>query len=76
MGYRFNAKCQIIYRWCRNVFWLLIFESPAVQEETASLKSMRRAVLISSRELRGSVELFVASIAEWEGDVVRLVLAA
>jgi len=29
-----------------------------------------------SREFRGPVELFVASVAEWDGDVVRLVLAA
>jgi hypothetical protein len=37
---------------------------------------MRRAVLISSREFRGPVELFLASVAEWDGDVVRLVMAA
>ncbi len=30
----------------------------------------------SSREFRGPVELFVASVAEWDGDVVRLVMAA
>jgi hypothetical protein len=29
-----------------------------------------------SREFRGPVELFLASIAEWDGDVVRLVMAA
>jgi hypothetical protein len=29
-----------------------------------------------SREFRGPVELFLASVAEWEGDVVRLVMAA
>ena len=29
-----------------------------------------------SREFRGPVELFMASVAEWGGDVVRLVMAA
>ena len=33
-------------------------------------------VLKDSREFRGPVELFLASIAEWEGDIVRLVMAA
>ena len=32
--------------------------------------------LKDSREFRGPVELFLASVAEWEGDVVRLVMAA
>jgi hypothetical protein len=29
-----------------------------------------------SREFRGPVELFVAAVAEWEGDVLRFVMAA
>ena len=33
-------------------------------------------VLKDSREFRGPVELFLAAVAEWDGDVVRLVLAA
>jgi hypothetical protein len=35
-----------------------------------------RLVWKNSREFRGPVELFLASVAEWEGDVVRLLLAA
>ena len=45
------------------------------KRETARRKSMRRAVLIPRREFRRRLELFLASVAEWEGDVVRLVLA-
>jgi hypothetical protein len=30
----------------------------------------------NSREFRGPVELFLASVAEWDGDVVELVMAA
>lgn len=33
-------------------------------------------VLKDSREFRGPVELFLASVAEWNGDVVRMVMAA
>jgi hypothetical protein len=32
--------------------------------------------LKNSREFRGPVELFLAAVAEWDGDVVRLVMAA
>lgn len=31
---------------------------------------------LTNREFRGPAELFVAAVAEWDGDVVRLVMAA
>jgi hypothetical protein len=35
-----------------------------------------RLVWKNSRVFRRRLELFVASVAEWDGDVVRLVMAA
>ncbi len=51
-------------------------QTVAIQRETARHESMRRAVLNSSRVFRRRLELFVASVAEWEGDVVQLLMAA
>lgn len=50
--------------------------SRCTQTKTARRNSMRRAVLVWSREFRGPVELFIASVAEWDAHVSHLVLAA
>ena len=46
------------------------------KRETARCNKMQRAVLFSSREFRSPVELFLASVAEWDAHVSHLVLAA
>lgn len=56
------------------------FRKPAGFSTTSTLNFLPAALdfwpLAKNRECRGPVELFLASIAEWDGDVLRLVMAA
>lgn len=52
--------------------------APPFKPITTAPKAVERmAVAVhASREIRGPVELFLASVAGWDGEVVRLVISA